>query len=140
MPYPNAFEQQFLQGVTLELPKNGDSRILCPFALPFKNYCEALLADTLQFPTDVSVNLAQLDLQAKFHAWYSHAPIACRRHFKPKKGFLCLYQLYEETYLQLFELQQRIVPPRLREAPPPPPPPELKLAGITWGESLKDRS
>ena len=131
MSYENKFEQQWLTGVMLELPTNGDSRMLCPYAVPFKSYCEALLAETLRYPTDISVNLAQLDLQTKFHAWYSHAPAACLRHFKPKKGFLCLYQIYHETYMQVFELHNRVIPPRLREAPPIQ---VIEVDGPTLGE------
>jgi hypothetical protein len=129
------FEQQWLNGEIVELPQKGDSRIICEFALPFKSYCEALLADSLRFPTDVGVNLAELDLQSKFFHWYQYAPIGCRRHFNPKKGFVCLFQLYHETHMQLFELQQRIIPPRLRESLPLPPP--MQIAGMTWGETLK---
>ena len=111
-----------MQRVKFLLPdpvRSPESIVLCPRSEPFAAVCETLLQETSVGTTDITVNLALLILQEKFFACYEHAPAACRKHMQANK-VICLFQIYRQTYLKLFELRLKVTPPRLREEPQPP--------------------
>lgn len=100
----------------------------CSYAPAFADVAEALLAPVRGVPGEVSVNIAMLQLQAKFFDFWRDVP----QEHKVLTGHRCVFQVYEEAYRELRELELRIVPPKfstpaIPAGPPPKPEPRFFL-------------
>jgi hypothetical protein len=123
--------KDLLQAVTAPLPDLGAGRRVCFYAKPFAAFCDKLVTDTRARLTDVTLNVAQLHLQATFWSWHKQAPPTCRRHLTGQDGILCLLQLYEEAWDKLHEMELNVLPPRLQ---PPAPIQVVDVPGVFAGE------
>lgn len=137
MSSQTTFEKQVLRGVEFTLPPpTPPARKICPHAKAFHEWCVALLKETRANPTDITVNLAELYLQEHFFAWIEAAPSACRKHFRLHHANVrCFMEIYREHYFKLFDLQRKLVVPRLRE-PSSPASVAQTFAGVTLGEVI----
>ncbi len=107
----------------------------CTFAQTFAETCQPLLTSAHEQPNEVSVNIAMLLLQAKFFDLWRDLP----GEHKRLAGHRCVFQVYEDAYAQLRQLELRILPPKFAHPAPPPPPPR-KPEHDFWGagEQLDD--
>lgn len=123
------------QGLEFKLAEpEGEENPLCPFATDFADWCHELIQETKANLTEITVNLALLNLQTHFWAHFELAPLK-HRAYRPKSKQRCLFAVYRDTFLVLEKLRLTLTPPRLKE-PPKPPPPQTIERGIFLGEDV----
>lgn len=133
------FEDRWLQGVEFRLAEKGQVTGLCPLAQDFARYCESTLEKVRQAPSEVSLNIAHLQLQAQYWARYETAPAAHKNHIGIRNRHTCLFQVYRRYYLELRDLLLSVNPPLLREPLPPPPAPlPPQIAGVPFGITKRE--
>jgi hypothetical protein len=120
MKYLTDVEQRAFQGVEVTLPGPDNRPKICPQAESFAAVCGTLLHEVGAYPSDVRMSLTLLTLQFKFFWSYEHASADCQSFVCSPKGVKCLFDLYRETYLKLFDIDLKLRPPRFQEPPPPP--------------------
>jgi hypothetical protein len=137
----NTFIEQWTKDIGIEFQyveqQEPEEHPLCFFAADFFQWCQNLIDELHSNKvTDISINVALLDLQDTFWSWFTSAPKQHRyHHLNPKNGKKCLFAVYQETYMTLRKLALSITPPRLKE-PPKPPPPQTIDRGIFLGEDV----
>jgi hypothetical protein len=96
----------------------------CYAAEEFAGWADVLVSSVSQEPTIVTVNQAKILLQDKWHDWRSIAPQRHRNHLGDR-GYICLFQVYEQAYQHLRVLELSLTPPLLFIPAPPPPTPQI---------------
>lgn len=96
------FEKQVLKDVSYTLPDPKQHNI-CVHARAFAAWCEQLVDSVQTQRTDARIKAAFQELQHRFFRLYSDAPDACRDHFLPEEGLVCLFACYKATYEALGE-------------------------------------
>jgi hypothetical protein len=117
-----------------ELPSDQPAVPSCLFAQKFSEWATELCAKVTREPGIVSVNQAKVLLLDKYFEWRSVVPKAHRNRIG-KSGHVCIFHVFEQTYLTLKTVELSLTPPMLFVPPPPlAPPPPPQIAGVFLGE------
>ena len=109
----------------------------CEHARRFKESADALVADAVRDPTEITLNQSMLLLTKTYWDFYESVPKVCKNHIGTRNGHICLFQVYRETWEKLRALElTNVSRPRVFEPSPPPTPPQI--AGVFIGEELEE--
>ncbi len=97
----------------------------CPPAEAFAAWAMALIEQTRQQPALATIHAALLHLQERFWEYHRDLPKAHRQRMG-KPNHICVFQVYEESYAALRQLQLALLPA------PASPQPSPQLAGARW--------
>lgn len=112
----------------------------CVYAKHFAAWCEELITQATQEPTDISIHIAMLHLLRKYWEWYVSVPRNHQNHIGSRNHHVCIFQVFKDAYFRLHAVALSLTPPRLFEplSLEQPEPPPTVISGLFLGEEEDD--